>query len=360
MITPSNKITEVSVSSGESLHDSYTIAPKTVAINKSMTSGQVISSLITVTNPPKLVTNSYTERSKQLLRNLFVIVSNQEGDSFIFKNCKLDISGQKYIGIQQDMFSITLKNINLQAFATAINSGYIFVRVVVDDRTVFAGSIKNINTARENIVERTTTLNCLMKVTDLLADIVSPITVNSSMNIWNVLSQIDPELLPLIPEDLRSLTFEGDYTFTGQKKTVIDDILKILNNQLNRINMKDLPWLEYELNQEGTLSLFGPTAHLEVLNVQPFTGLLEAPSVGDLEVSFNSVYKYKLAPGRVVYLDNALFATSGTDSAFVYAFDENGLYVITEVAYSFSNYDWVFRVSCKARPLSKYQNFVVK
>lgn len=336
------------------------ITKPTVGISDNMSGSQTVSSFLNITNEPIFVNNSYTARSNKLLRNLYIVISNEAGDSFTFKNCKIEVRGQKYIGIQQDMFSITLKNINLQAFASAINRGYIFIRVVVDERVVFAGSIKNINTARENVVERTMTLNCLLRVTDLLSDIVSPITVNSSMNVWHVLNIIDPFLTVEIPEAIRDLKFDDDYTFTGQKKTVIDDIIKILNNQLNRTNIKDLPWLDYELRQDGTLSLFGPTDHVEILNVQPYTGLTDAPQVGDLEITFNSIYKYKFTPGRIVKLNNALFATSGTDSAFIYAFDENGLYVITDVSYSFSNYPWKFNVSCKARPLSKYQNFVVK
>lgn len=336
------------------------IASSSVSGNSSMPSGQVVSSNFNVVSNVIIPNEIYTDKSKKLLRNLYIVISNVDGDSFTFKNCKIDVSGQKYIGIQQDMFTITLKNINLQAFAAAVNNGYIYVRVVVDERVVFAGSIKNINTARENVIERTMTLNCLMKVTDLLSDMVSPITVNSSMNIWHVLNQIDPFLTVEIPDIIKDFKFDDYYTFSGQKKTVIDDIIKVLNNQLNRMNMKDLPWLEYELQQDGTLSLFGPTDYVEVLNVEPYTGLTDAPTVQDIEVSFNSVYKYKLTPGRVVKLNNALFATTGTDSAFIYAFDENGLYVITEVAYSFSNYPWAFKVSCKARPLSKYQNFVTK
>lgn len=334
--------------------------PTTVAIDKTMSGNKTISTKLMTTTPIILSDNTYTKHSAHLLRNISVVVSNQAGDSFTLKNCKIEMTGQKYIGIQQDIFSITVKNINLQAFAAAINEGYIYIRFVVDYRVVFAGSIKNINTARENVVERTMTLNCLMKVTELLSDMVSPITVNSSINVWHALNLVDPYLTVSAPDSLKDLRFDQPYTFTGQKKTVIDDMIKALNNQLNRINMKDLPWLEYEFNQDGTLSLFGPTDHIEVLNVQPYTGLTDAPSVQDIEVTFNSIYKHKLTPGRVVKLNNALFATTGTDSAFIYAFDENGLYVITEVAYSFSNYPWAFKCSCKARPLSKYQNFVVK
>lgn len=329
-------------------------------IGRSLPSNNVVSTTLSVNHPIVLSENTYTKKSSHLLRNIYVLISNEKGETFTLKDCKIDMQGKKYIGIQQDMFSITVKNINLQAFAMAVNNGYIYVRFVADERVVFAGSIKNINTARENIVERTMTLNCLMKVTDLLSDMVSPIGVNSSMNIWHALSLIDPYLTVIAPDELKDLKFDKNYVFTGQKKTVIDDIIRTLNNQLNRMNMKDLPWLEYEFQQDGTLSLFGPTDHIEVLNVQPFTGLTDAPTVADTEVSFNSVYKHKLVPGRVVKLDNALFATSGTDSAYIYAFDEQGLYVITEVAYSFSNYPWAFKCSCKARPLSKYQNFVTR
>lgn len=334
--------------------------PQTITFDGVMNSSAVVSSLLNVDNPIQLTNNKYTERSAYLLRDVYLILSNEAGESFIVKGCKITVNGSKYIGIQQDMFSITVKNINLQAFAASINNGYIYIRVIVDEKTVFAGSIKNINTARENVVDRTMTLNCLMKVTDLLADIVSPITVNSSMNVWHVLNELDPDLTVIVPDAIKDLTFDDDITFTGQKKNVIDDIIRVLNNKLNRLNMKDLPWLEYELSQEGTLSLFGPTDHLEILNVQPFTGLTNPPRVQDVEVTFDSIYKYKLTPGRVVKLDNALFATSGTDSAFIYAFDEDGFYVITEVAYSFSTYPWAFKVSCRARPLSKYQNWTIR
>lgn len=310
--------------------------------------------------PTIFTDNSYANKSRYLKRNIRLVVSNVVGDSFVLENCKIEFSGQKYIGIQQDMFSITLKNINLQAFASAVNNGYIYVRFIVDDHTVFAGSIKSIPTSRENIVERSMTLNCLMKVTDLLSDMVSPITVNSSMNVWHILNLIDNELIVEVPEEIKNIKFDKNYSFTGTKKTVVDDIIKILNNQLNRINMKDLPWLDYELRQDGVISLFSPTSHLEILNIQPHTGLTDTPQVADTEVTFNSVYKQKLTPGRVVKLNNAFFSTQGTDSAFVYAFDEQGLYVVTEVAYTFSNYPWAYKVSCKATPLSKYQNFAIK
>lgn len=359
MISPAKTFSTMETDGGTN-YTATTKVPPTVSQNGTMHTGPVVSTLLSVNIPPVLTTGAFSERSKYLLRNLYIQISNVNGETFTFKNCKIDVSGQKYIGIQQDMFTVTLKNINLQAFAAAVNNGFIYIRVVVDNNVVFSGSIKSITTARENVVERTMTLNCLMKVTDLLSDMVSPITVNSSMNVWHVLNQIDPYLTVEIPQEIRDLKFDDIYTLTGQKKNVVDDIVKILNNMLNRMNMKDLPWLDYELRQDGTLSLFGPTNIVEVLNVQPWTGLTDPPTVADVEVQFSSIYKYKLVPGRVVKLDNALFATSGTDSAFVYAFDENSMYVITDVAYSFSNYPWAFKVSCKARPLGKYQNWVVR
>lgn len=333
----------------------------TTGVSSGALKGVVVASSAREVDIPTIYNSSdHDAKSKYLLRNILVSISNEKGDSFTLKNCKIDMSGQKYIGIQQDMFTITMKNINLQALSSAINNGYIYIRFIVDNYTLFAGSIKSITTARENIVERTITLNCLMKVTDLLSDMVSPITVNSSMNIWNILNIIDSGLVVDAPEEIKNLKFDKNYTFKGQKKTVVDDMIKIMNNQLNRMNMKDLPWLDYELRQDGTLSIFGPTDHVEVLNLQPHTGLTDTPTVSDTEVSFNSVYKRKLTPGRVVKLNNAYMSTTGSDSAFVYAFDEQGLYVVTDVAFSFSNYPWSFKVSCKARPLSKYQNFAVK
>lgn len=316
--------------------------------------------------------NQYTNKSEYLRRPLKVQLSNEAGNTYTFQGNKMSISGSKYIGIQQDQFTITLQNISFSRFAKAINNGYLFTRVYVGEQLVFFGKIKALNTARETIVEKTIELNCLTYVTDLLSDLVSPITVNSGANIWAILQEVmgvdqanigEPNITRTnlakgqLPEEFKDITFEESRTFSGYKKTVIDDIIKVANDKISRTTNTNLPWIDYTYEQDGILNLFSPYKPLSVLEMKPGNGLLDTPTVSEDSVSFNAIYKEKLVPGRVVKLNNALFRTLGNETAFIFGFDPQGFYVITEVRYSFRNYANEYTVSCKARPLSKYNNF---
>ena len=303
---------------------------------------------------------SYKVKSDYLLREIKIILFNRLGDRLIFERNKMSVSIDKFIGLRQDMFNIKMYNINLSALAIAINSGYTIVEVYLNNKAVTAGTIKNINTGRENIVENVIEINCLTQVTDLLNQMVSPITVNSSINIWSELLKIVPDMNAVTFPDslaLRDIKFDDNTTLRGTKKSVIEDMIKILNDKLGRMNIKDLPWIEYNFSPDNTLNIFGPYNINEVLNIQPFTGLTDAPTIGEDGVQFNSIYKERLHPGTVVKLNNKYFSTMGGETAFIYAWDPQGLYVITEVRYTLSNYPSQYICSCKARPLSKYNNF---
>lgn len=305
------------------------------------------------------IVNEYATNAKYVLRALSINIANINNDSYELKNCKMQVSGSKFIGIQQDEFVIKLYNINFAAFAKSVNAGYKYITVKLSDDVVFRGTIKTANTGRENIVERALELKCLMKVTDLLSDMVNPITVNSSMNIWAVLSQVSGQGVTKgnVPDEIKSMKFDEEKTFTGYRKTVIDEMVSMINLKLNRANNKYLPWVDYTLEQDGIINLFGPSTITEILNMQPHTGLTDTPSISEDSVQFNAIYKKKLVPGRVVYIKNEYFTTLGGETAFVYAWDPNGFYVITEIRFDLSNYPHKFVLSCKARPLSKYNNF---
>lgn len=322
---------------------------------------------------PIYTEDTYNSKSTYLKRELEIKFTNPSTRrSYSLKNAKMSISGAKYIGIQQDEFKITLQNINFHDFGRIVNSGFKEVTVTLDDVIVFNGMLKTINTGRDSIVEKTIELNCLRKVTDLLSDMVSPITVDSSTNIWSIMEDVlwnenlpaenkqiieKKDVIANKPKLFDTLTFGQAYTFSGYKKTVIDDIIKITNDRLNRLTNSNLNWLDYTYRQDGVLDLFSPYVITEILNIQPFTGLIDTPTVSEDSVSFNAIYKNKLIPGRVVHMDNALFKTLGNNSAFIYAWDPEGKYVITEVRYSLSNYPNSYTCSCKARSLSKYNNF---
>lgn len=337
----------------------------------------VLSSNVTYDSPkviPTTYEGEYTNKSAYLKRPLIIKLSNQAGDTYTFSGNKMSISGSKYIGVQQDQFTITLHNISFAKFGKAINNGYLFVRVIVGESLVFFGKIKALNTARENIVEKTIEMVCLTYVTDLLSDLVSPITVNSGANIWAILQEVldvDQERIGdttdnvirtqmakgSLPKEFENLEFEEGRTFSGYKKTIVDDIIKVANDQLSRTTNTNLPWIDYTYEQDGIINLFSPYVPLQVLNLVPGNGLIDAPTVSEDSVSFNAIFKEKLVPGRVVQLNNALLKTLGNNTAFIYGFDPNGQYVITEARYSFRNYANEYTVSCKARPLSKYNDF---
>lgn len=319
----------------------------------------------------KISANKLSDRLKRELR---VEIANQNGKTYSFIGNKMSISGSKFIGIQQDQFTITIQNANLPLFAKAINNGYLFISVYLEKDLIFFGKIKALNTARESVVEKTIEMICLTRVTDLLADMVSPITVNTGANIWSILSQAigasQEEItdsnkfsrdvkfkVQNVPEQFKNLTFEEGRSFSGYKKTVIDDIIKVANDQISRTANTNLPWIDYNYEQNGIINLFTPYESLDVINLKPSNGLLDFPTVTEDSISFNSIFIDKLIPGRVVRLNNALFKTLGNETAFIFGFDPHGEYVITEVRYSFRNYANEYTISCKARPLSKYNNF---
>lgn len=301
----------------------------------------------------------YRTDSEYVLRDLTIEVANIKNESYTLKNCKMQVSGSKYIGIQQDEFVIKLYNINFASFAKSLNEGYKYITVRVGPEAVFRGTIRLVNSGIENIVEHLLEIKCLMKVTELLSDMITPITTSSSMNVWAILEMVSGQDITMgsMPYEIKTMTFDGDHTFSGYKKTVIDDIIAMINSKLNRLDNRDFPWVDYTLEQDGIINLFGPSTILEVLNMQPHTGLTDVPQISEDSVSFNSVYKKKLVPGRVVKIDNKYFTTIGGDSAFVWAWDPAGLYVITEVRFELSNYPSKFMCSVKARPFSKYNNF---
>ena len=301
----------------------------------------------------KYTNDTADNKSVYLTRELTIKLKHPlNGKYIIFAGNKMSISGAKYIGVQQDEFKITFQNINFSDFGKLVNSGFKEIEVLLGDDMVFLGNIKSINTGRDSIVERTIEINCLRKVTDLLADLVTPITLNSSINIWAVLA--DQGFQITHPANLNDFKLQDEVILKGNKKTVIDEMVKVINNELSRTTNS---WIDYEYEEDGKINLFAPYTIKEVLVIEPYNGLIDAPTVSEDSVSFSAIYKTKLTPGQVVYMDNKLFKTLGNNSAFIYAWDPNGQYVITESRYSLSNYPNSYTISCKARPLSKYNNF---
>src|SRR5690606_18233265 len=110
----------ISIANENNLVGSYESAKVSSVIKQT----GIISNTNVVINNPVFYSNEYSKRSSYLLRSLKVLLSNDKGDTFVLNRCKISVSGSKYIGIQQDMFTIKLYNLNLGALAAAINNKY--------------------------------------------------------------------------------------------------------------------------------------------------------------------------------------------------------------------------------------------
>lgn len=324
--------------------------------------------------------SDYDRVSNYLLRELNVTLYNANKESIVLKGAKITVSGSKFIGIQQDNFTVQLNNINYALLANALTKGYRYINISIEQKgesptRVFTGEIRLVNVGKSSAIEREVEFVCLTRVSDMLANLVVPITMASSINgwsVWEALEQLDSSVGyaygsgvsfdPSLRETLDSIIIY-DQAYSAQKSPVgiVEDLISLANE--HRLPGGKSAWFDYKLSGTdefggGVISIFDQTTGLQgALEIGPETGLLDAPTISDLEISFNHIYVESLVPGRVVKLNNAWISTMGNDSAFVWAWDPNHLYVITEARYSLSNYPSRFTVSVRARSYSKYRNF---
>lgn len=290
------------------------------------------------------------------------------------RQMKLTFSGNKYIGIQQDTFTLSIHNLALRSQLYAlISNHYIYIKFYCEPYSfaIFSGEIRVVNTGMDSAIDRTIELICLQKASDFLANMLVPVTWSSSMNLWAVLedlsskrntethetvgSYLSLQCTPKVKASLQSTALGKDYATTKATLSIIEDIVTIFNEKQTASNK-----LEFGLvasNNSSFVKLFNVGSESICYLVSPKSGLLDSPSVQDTGIQFNHVFRQELVPGNIVKIDNKYIGTVGGSTAFIYAYDQNGEYVITEVAYQFATYPNKYTCTVKARPRSKYQNF---
>lgn len=328
---------------------------------------------------------SYIEKSAYLKREINVLLFNAGNkNSVSFKKAKVSVGGNYFIGIQQDNFTIQLHNINYAFVAGLLAKGFRHIIVQIEHfdingklviERVFSGEIRVINMGRSSAVEREIEFVCLKRVSDLMANMVVPLTMHSSANgwaIWDAFEELQNNIY--LYYNGQNIAFDSEiknilqniyipnqaYSVQKSPINIVEDLVGFANNYLP-IN-SGVEWLDFKLDtngdEKGIINLFSSRHNgIEILSIGPNTGLLDAPTISDTGLSFNHVYNSKLVPGRIIKLDNSLVTTMGGNTAFIWGWDPNGQYVITEVRCSLTNYPNRFTISCKARPYSKYQNF---
>lgn len=338
--------------------------------------------IVAVRIPGETERVDYDKHSAYLRRELNVALYNSSGSSISFKQAKVNVSGSKFIGIQQDNFTITLNNINYALLASALTKGYRYVRVFIEqpnqlpDR-IFTGEIRMVNVGKSSAIEREVEFVCLTRASDLMANMVVPLTIHSSINAWSVWDALQElknvtwyqygEVINIESEVealLKDIKVPSDYSYSAQKSpiNIIEDLISLANEHVDPSS--PARWFDYKLTSTddfgsgGVINIFSQaTGGLEVIEISPETGLLDAPTISDLEISFNHIYNPLIVPGRIIKLDNSWVSTMGADSAFIWAWDPNHMYVVTEVRYSFATYPNRFTASARVRSYSKYRNF---
>lgn len=280
---------------------------------------------------------------------------------------KVSVTGDKYIGIQQDRYEIVVENLPAPLIANLIKLKKYNMIVMVDDiydKTdslipVFSGQIINVVGGWKDFKTYETKFTCLRKASIFLNSLVNPYSPNSSMNYYQLLSQLLPaESQQNIPIELQDITFNrDDFYINGDRKTILNDIIDMLNERV-----KDYAWYDITYKPDGTIDIFNSKSqNVKVYKAKGETGMIGVPQIGDNGVTFEHVYQKWIVPGMVVKIDNKYLDTTSATTAYLYTIDPNGEYVITHVKYDFSTLNGqTFKCTCEAFPRSKYNSWSIK
>jgi len=308
---------------------------------------------------------NYDLASKYLLREWKIVLKNSTGKySFEFGNkFKMTFSGTKYVGIQQDSMKITISNVNLLDFANAINNGCIYLDVIYNGIIMFTGMIKAINNKKSNVVERTIEITALVKTIEMLNSLVSPISLNSTMNYYDIINRLTSGRIAtdLTTKVLLERQYSGnEFLIEGSRSDAINEIMKILNDAYQKNNPGT--YVAYSYDETGLLNIFSneSSSKLPYLYIKPETGMIDFPSITTDGVEFTHVFNTQyIVPGRRIKLDNNLFSVEGSgDTAFLWTFDPNGFYIITKVTYNFSTLPNNYTCNVSCFPESKYRDYI--
>lgn len=290
---------------------------------------------------------------------IFLSDGNPNSQAVSLTGAKLHVKGDKYIGIQQDVFTITTFNIHpADIFKWISSDGKTFVIVEVDGKFLFTGSLINVTSGSPDIRNYEIVMDCLSKTTVFLTNLVRPFRLPSSMNVYNIIRTMLNDGIE-IPEELKDIYLDDDTYISGNAKSDLDAIILAVNSKLEE--QGNTGWLEILYDDDRVQILSSKTKVKETYQVDGASGLLNIPSASENGLSFRHIFRKELVPGAVVKIDNALISTLGNNSAFIYVIDPGNNYVITHVNYELSNYEGataVMEVECY--PYSKFNNWSVK
>jgi len=293
--------------------------------------------------------------ARLLQRELDVMLTDLLGNAVSLKGAKLVIEGDKYIGVQQDTFSIVTYNIKNYKIATWISEGKTSVIINIDGKPVFTGVIINVTTGAPDIVNQEIVITCLSKTTVFLTNLVQPFAIPSSMNAFNILKVMLGDGVE-IPPELKDIYIDSDVYVEGNFRNDLDSIIKAINAKVD-----ERGWIEIKYDHERVELLSGKKNLSHAYLIDGESGLVEVPKLSESGLSFKHAYRSELTPGVAIHIDNALLSTLGVNTAFLFTMDPNGTYMITHVKYKFQNYDGASLVcDVECYPYSKFNNWSVK
>ena len=290
-----------------------------------------------------------------LQRELDVVLTDLQGNGISLKSAKLVVEGNKYIGVQQDTFSIVTYNVKNYMIARWVEEGKSNVLIRIDGKPVFAGVITNITTGAPDIVSQEIVITCLSRTTVFLTNLVKPFSLPSSMNAYNIMKVMLGDGVE-IPPELKDVYVDSDVHTEGNFRNDLDSIVRAVNAKVG-----ENQWFEIKYDHDRIDLLSSSRQLTYAYLIDGKSGLVEVPKISESGLSFKHAYRTELTPGVAIHIDNALLSTLGANSAFLFTMDPNGTYMVTHVKYKFQNYDGaslVCEVECY--PYSKFKNWSVK
>lgn len=286
--------------------------------------------------------------------NLWLV--SDSGDAVNLESAKLAIKGDKYIGMQQDSFTIVTYNIPPYLLADWVQKQEKNKVVVAVNRVpVFSGVITNLTSGSPDIVNYEVIMTCLTKTTTFLTSLVRPYSLPSSMNAYNMLKWMVGDGIE-VPKELENVYIDNDLHVSGNAKSDIEHLVESINSKLPGTNWIDIKY------HDDRIQLFSSGTKVEqIYKIDHESGLINVPTLSENGLSFNHIFRGELIPGTVIRIDNATLSTLGTNTAFLYTMDPNHNYVITHVSYNFQNYQGKeLLLEIEAYPYSKFKNWSVK
>lgn len=286
-------------------------------------------------------------------------VSSEQSEDSSRKNTvatKFEVTGEKWIGLQQDSYEVKLYNIPQKWIASYIEDNFINLLVKINDKFVFQGIIINVVGKLDNSLTYVNTFTCLRKASIFLASIVN-VSTSSSMNYYAILRNILGEEGVNIDENLVNYFPDSEIDFSGDRKQVIEEIINMINSRFS----EDQTYYEIKYDESGYINIFDSkkSVNAKVYEISSETGMIGMPELSDNGLLIKHMYDDWILPGAIVSIkDPEFISTSNVTSAYAFMFDSQNLYTITHVNYIISTLTGQEAIcEIEAYPYNKFQNW---